>query len=389
VTDIHLRTLDYLRSREDWDSWMAVFGGTDAVQHVMWRFMDPNHRDYSQEKNRRFGGEILRFFKRMDGALGRLLDSLDRDTVLFVTSDHGFGPLDKWFHVNTWLLQQGYLVLKPGIWSHLKRAMFRLGITPMNVYSTLKALGLGRLKEEATPGRGRGRLQALLPLLFLSFDDVDWSRSRAYAQGQIGPIHFNLKGREPQGIVEPGAEADALRQEIIDRLRQVRDPESGEAVVGEIFRPEALYAGPHLNRAADIVFTPRFEAKRGQIPGFGEVDFGTNRVLAPMNRGGVTAVHRLNGVFMAYGEPIRPGTWLEGAQITDVAPTALHLAGLPVPEDMDGHVLSAALQQPYADPTSIRYGPSASQIGRGSTQALSAEDEAIIVERLRGLGYAA
>lgn len=387
VTDIHFQTLDYLRAKEDWDSWMAVVSGTDAIQHVLWRFLDPNHNRYDSEKSKRFGGEAIRFFQYVDKALGQLLDGLEQDTVLFLTSDHGFGPLNKWFHVNTWLLQQGFIVLKPGIWPRLKRRMFQLGFTPMNVYSVLRTLGLGQLKQEVVAGRGQGRLRALLPLVFLSFDDVDWNRTRAYAMGQTGPIYFNLKGREPQGIVEPGAEAEALRREIVDRLRQVRDPGSGEAVVGEIYRPEELYAGPHLNKAADIIFTPRFEARHGQIPGFGEVDFGTNRTIAPMQRG-ISGVHRLNGLFMAFGEPIRPGIWLEGAQIVDVAPTALHLAGLSVPEDMDGRVLLKALRPEYADPASIRYGPPASR-AESTGEVLSAEDEAIIQERLRDLGYAA
>jgi predicted AlkP superfamily phosphohydrolase/phosphomutase len=206
--------------------------------------------------------------------------------------------------------------------------------------------------------------------------------------GQIGPIFFNLKRREPQGIVEPGAEAEELRRQITERLGQVRDPETGEPVVGQIYRSEDLYAGPHLGKAPDIVFAPRFEAPRGQIPGFGEVDFGTNQIIAPMEHG-VTGVHRMNGIFLAYGKPIRPGVWLNDAQIVDVAPTALHLAGLPVPEDMDGHVLLDALQPEYADPAAVRYGPPAARGSAGPAEVMSAEEQSILEERLRGLGYVA
>jgi predicted AlkP superfamily phosphohydrolase/phosphomutase len=388
VTDIHMRTLDHLRSKEAWDSWMAVMSGTDAVQHVMWRFIDPHHNRYDAQKSRRFGGEILRFFQYVDTSLGQLVDSLDEDTVLFLTSDHGFGPLAKWFHVNTWLLHEGFIVLKPGARTSLKRALFESGLTPMNAYRLLRSIGLGKLKEEVTPGRGRGRLRALMPLLFLSFDDVDWSRTQAYAMGQIGPIYFNLKGREPQGVVEAGAGAEALRLKIVERLHGLRDPETGEPIVGRIYRPEELYTGSHLPSTPDIVFAPRFEAPGGQVPGFGEVDFGTNRPIAPMERG-VTGVHRMHGVFLAYGKPVRPGVWLEGAQIVDVAPTALHLAGLPVPEDMDGRVLVEALQPDYADPASLRYGPPAARDSAGPAEVMSADEQSILEERLRGLGYVA
>jgi predicted AlkP superfamily phosphohydrolase/phosphomutase len=312
--------------------------------------------------------------------------------VLLIVSDHGFGPLEKWFHVNTWLLQQGFIVLKKGLWTQLKRLAFRLGLTPMNAYYLLRAIGLGKLKQEVVAGRGRGRLQALLPLLFLSFDDVDWSRTRAYALGQIGPIYFNLKGREPQGIVEPGAEAEALRREIVERLRALRNPDTGEPIVGQVYRPEELYAGAHLVQAPDVIFMPPEDAQ-DQVPGFGEVDFGTNSILTPMRRG-TSGVHRVDGVWMAWGQPIRAGTWLPEAQIVDIAPTALHLAGLAVPEDMDGQVLAAALQPEYADPATIRYGPPASRIDQDDepsqgSDVLSAEEQAIVEERLRGLGYAA
>lgn len=390
VTDLQFRAIDYLRSREDWHSWMAVLSGTDAVQHVMWRFHDPLHLQYDSRKSARFGGELKRYFQYVDRRLGELMDGLGRDTVLFLVSDHGFGPLYGWFHVNTWLLRHGYLALKPGAWSRLRHGLFRLGITPLNVYSVLRAIGLGGLKSEVTAGRGRGRLQALVPLVFLSFADVDWTRTRAYALGQIGPIYLNLRGREPQGTVSPGAEAEALRAEIVERLRQVRDPESGELVVGEIYRPEEVYAGPFLPSAPEIVFMPRFESPRGQIPGFGEVDFGTNLTIAPMRRG-IAGVHRMNGVFAAYGEPVRAGTWVEGARLIDLAPTALYLAGQPVPQDMDGRVLSQALRPEYADPAAVRYGPPAARSAGpgGEPRDLSPEDEAVLVERLRDLGYVA
>ena len=386
VTDIHWKTMKLMCEKEPWDGWMGVMSGTDAIQHVLWRFLDSSCTQYDPKKSRRFEAEALRYFQHVDRLLGEIVDQLGDDTVLLLTSDHGFGSLHKWFQVNTWLLQEGFIALKPGVLSRMKHQMFRMGFTPMNAYNLLRAVGLGRLKEEVTPGRGRGRLRALLPKVFLSFADVDWSRTRAYAIGQIGQIFLNLKGREPQGTVEPGTEAEQVRDEIVARLRQVCDPDTGEPIVGKVYRPEELYPGPHMDRVPDITFMPPEESK-SQSPGFGEVDFGTNHIHSPM-RGGLSGIHRMNGVFVAFGKPIQPGTWIEGARIVDVAPTALYLAGLPVPEDMDGRVLVEALRPEYTDEP-LLYGPPARRTDQGATEFLSGEDEEIVQERLRGLGYAA
>ncbi len=120
------------------------------------------------------------------------------------------------------------------------------------------------------------------------------------------------------------------------------------------------------------------------------MDFGTNRVLAPMNRG-VSGVHRMEGIFAAVGEPIRRGVWLDDCHLLDVAPTVLHLAGLPVPEDCDGRVLTEALVPGCVGP--VRKGPPAARtLGPGAErpgEVLSAEDEAVVTARLRDLGYVA
>jgi predicted AlkP superfamily phosphohydrolase/phosphomutase len=256
--------------------------------------------------------------------------------------------------------------------------LFRLGFTPMTIYNLLMQIGLGSLKREVERGQGEG----LFRTLFLSFDDVDWPRTAAYSLGNVGQIFVNLRGREPQGMVEPGAEYESVRDEIIARLWELRDPATGERVVEQVYRREEIYSGDRIEQAADILFIPT----RMEYFGFGECEFGFNKVIEPMKRG-ISGTHRLNGMFLLWGQPVREGTWLEGVQITDLAPTLLQLAGVRAPGDMDGRVLGEALKPEYVEAPPDELALDSHAVDDLDGFELSAEDEALIKQRLQGLGY--
>ncbi len=380
TTDLRVQTLDYLRGREAWDFAMVVFNGTDTISHAMWKYMDATHPLYDASKAAKYGNAIRDYYAYLDGKLARYVDELAGDTTLVVMSDHGFGPFHKFIHVNNWLLQQSYMAVKPGPAAGLKHTLFRGGFSPMNVYDKLMRLGLGSLKREVVRGQGQG----LLKTLFLSFDDIDWSRTQAYSLGNVGQIYLNVKGREPQGCVEPGAEYELLREAIIARLRTLTDPATGEPVVETIYRREELYHGDYLEKAPDIVFLPT----RLEYFGFGEYEFGSHKIIEPMRRG-ISGTHRMNGIFMAYGAGVRPGTVVENASLIDLAPTILHLMGEAVPAHMDGRVLSEALIDDAAEVRQRAAAPRATQPPTGTSggETLSAEDRKVLADRLRSLGY--
>ena len=139
-----------------------------------------------------------------------------------------------------------------------------------------------------------------------------------------------------------------MRNQIIDKLWQLRDPETGEQVVEAIYRREEIYQGKQLDFAPDIVFMPR----RLEYFGFGEYEFGSHRIIEPMKRG-ISGTHRMNGIFIAYGADIQPGARLENSHLVDLAPTILHILGVDVPEHVDGRILHEIFQasfQPAATP---------------------------------------
>lgn len=372
-------TFEYLRERERWDMAMVVFSGTDTVCHAMWRYMDPTHPLHEPRGAARYGNAIRDYYRFIDGYLASVLAGLDDDTTLVIMSDHGFGPFRGFIHVNNWLLEKGWLHLKDDPHTRLKSRLFRAGVTPMNVYDLLMRAGFGALKREVVRGQGQGLMRAL----FLSFSDVDWARTQAYSLGNVGQIRLNVAGRDPQGCVSPGIAYERLRDAIIAELAELADPDTGETVVESIHRREETYHGDALDGAADILFIPR----RLEYFGFGEYEFGGNRVIEPV-RHGISGTHRMDGVMMAYGRDIRPGLRVDGARIIDLAPTILHLMGEPIPDHMDGRVLQEIMEpERRSEPRTYGAAWQAPSANGNGDDTFSAEDEEVITRRLRDLGY--
>jgi predicted AlkP superfamily phosphohydrolase/phosphomutase len=378
TTDIRVRAFDYLRERGVWDFAMLVFNGTDTVCHALWKYMDREHPLHDPGRYAKYGSAIRDYYQFIDKYLARIVETLDDDTTLVIMSDHGFGPFHKFIHVNNWLMEQGLMRVRPGLRPRLKANLFHLGFAPMNVYNLLMQLGLGALKREVVRGQGQG----LLKRLFLSFEDVDWSQTQAYSLGNIGQIYVNLAGREPLGRVKPGAEYEQVRENIIARLWELRDRETGEGVVEAVYRREEIYSGDQVEHAPDILFLPR----RLEYFGFGEYEFGSHKIIEAMKRG-ISGTHRMNGVFLAYGQAVQPGVQVKDAQIVDLAPTILHLMGEPIPEHMDGGVLKEIL---HGD---VRPSQDSAQAGEwdgrpnGDNGGLTEEEKQALTDRLRSLGY--
>lgn len=372
-----LEAVRYLMQGYPWDFFMVVFNETDIIQHGLWSCIDPDHPHHDPAENQLYGDAILRFYQWMDRALAEIVADLDSDTLLMVMSDHGFGPLHNFIYVNNLLVDLGLLQFKKQPLTRLKRLLFRLGVTPRNVYGLLLKVGLGRLRRSLDKRRGG---YSLLRKLFLSFSDVDWSRTEAYSVGGFGQIYVNLKGREPEGIVHPGREYEHVRTRIINALESLSHPGSGKALVEHSYERGELYWGRHLNEAPDIVFLPR----KLETVALGDFEFLSNRLIEPAY--GISGSHRMEGILLLSGKNIRRGVELHGAEIIDLAPTILHALDLPIPDDMDGKVLIQAFEEDSLCARSVRYTDSSSSASHPGSE-YTEEDEEEIVQRLRGLGY--
>jgi predicted AlkP superfamily phosphohydrolase/phosphomutase len=376
LLDMRTRTALYLAKTKSWDVFMTVFFDTDRILHQLWHYLDPDHAWRTDGEDREW---ILRdYFQRVDDSIARLLEQTDRDTLVTILSDHGMGRASNFIVLNNWLLETGLLRLKHDPWTRLKHFMFRNGFTLRNVHQVADRLGLAR-QAEYVAGYF---VDHLLKIAFLSFLDVDWGRSRAYSFGRhLGSIYVNLKGREPQGIVEPGAEYEAVRDEIERLAGEFRDPHTGRKLIGEVLRREDIYNGPHLEQAPDLILRP---GEPSDIF-FGLADFGHRETVATVYR--YSGMHRDDGMLIMNGPGVNPGGSVEGAFIYDLAPTLLHAMGLPVPADMDGHVLEQAFVDGYRQAFPVRIAEPAAARSAGSDADYTEEGEKEILERLEGLGY--
>jgi predicted AlkP superfamily phosphohydrolase/phosphomutase len=262
----------------------CVFDTTDRVQHMFWRYLDKDHpavRDVPQDQKPHV---IEDLYDRMDTLIGRVMQQIDDQALLLVISDHGFKPFNRCMNLNAWLHQNGYLVLKDG-------------------------------KSESGDW----------------FEDVDWSRTRAYTMGLNG-LYLNMKGREREGIVEAGAKAEALKEELRSKLDGLVDPASGRVGITGMFDCDALYAGPYVDNAPDLIvgYGEGFRASWDSV--MGKVTTAIFEDNLKAWSGDHCVDPRLVPGVLFSNRKIA----IEKPAIVDVAPTVMKLFGLELPSYFDG-----------------------------------------------------
>lgn len=382
------RTAEYLWSKYQPDFMILVFMETDIIQHKCWKYMDPAHPEYTPEGAQRYGSVIPDIYTLVDQELKPLLEQVDERTTVIIMSDHGAGPLYKSLYLNNWLVSHGLMHFKRDAVTRIKRALFQLGFTPENMLNLAATLRLGMVDQITSlikDKMGNQDRTTLAQRLFLSWADVDWPRTKAYALGGYTTgFYINLKGREPQGCVAPGDEYEMVCEEIMHRLMQWRDDTTGQPVVEQVYRREELHQGPYVERMPDVIFMARDEA----YVGFGGHEFGNNALMrsSPL----FNAHHRMDGMVALYGSAIRRGTRLDTYSIVDLAPTILYLLGYPILADMDGQVMAQAFLPEFLTTRQVvTVAPTPKDDGRPAADGVySASEEGEVLERLKDLGYA-
>jgi predicted AlkP superfamily phosphohydrolase/phosphomutase len=198
-------------------------------------------------------------------------------------------------------------------------------MSPNQVFKALKALRM----EKFILSKPRVDVAKTLNTKFLSFDDVDWDRTKAFSRGFLGQIHITGKGDEYFKV----------RQQVIDALLEIRDQKTGEKIVTKIVKKEEAYSGKFIDDAPDLVVIMQ-DFRYNPYPFFAS----SNSFLTPHIEG-TSGTHKQYGIFCAAGSNIKPNQELQGLRIIDVCPTILHILGIQVPEDMDGRVIKELFRE--------------------------------------------
>jgi predicted AlkP superfamily phosphohydrolase/phosphomutase len=315
MSRIQFEVVRHLMQTHEWDYFQFVDIGLDRVHHGFWKYHDPLH--VLHEPNSPFSSTVRDYYHHLDVEIGRVLELVSDDTIVLVVSDHGAQRLDGGFCVNEWLIREGLLVLKS-------------------------------YPDQVTP---------------LAKLDVDWEKTRVWSEGgYYARVFFNVKGREPQGAVEP-AEYERFRTEIQAKFEATADA-AGKPLGTLVFKPEAIYRTVK-NVAPDLIvhFSGLFWRSIGGV-GYPAIHVLEN------DTGPDDCNHAQFGAFIlaANRNPIQGE--VTGAHLLDIAPTLLDLAGCEIPGSMQGRPLAAGI-------TPLRSGG----------PDYSADDETLIHDRLSGLGY--
>ncbi|MDA8219264.1 MAG: alkaline phosphatase family protein [Dehalococcoidales bacterium] len=295
----------YLLKNKPWSVFFTHLHSTDWLYHYLTLKLDPLTAENPAEVDYWQGVE-LRLYQDVDATIGKMLEAADEDTVVVVISDHGAKTQTRHFDANDVLEQAGLLHYLPA------------DQVPEQV--------------EASKGLTGGMAKALKA--YLGLRRVDWGKTKAVAQRSVH-VYVNLKGRDPDGIVEPGEEYQQICRQVVEALYGYVDPESGRRPIALALGPEdRRLLGHYSNRSGDVIYAVQ--------PDFGR-EHGQQLTTASYGIGD------LHGLFIMAGPGVKKGEILErSVWLTDIVPTVCHLAKLPIPKQCEGAVLYQALVDPDA-----------------------------------------
>lgn len=270
---------------KDWDFFMFVEMGVDRIHHGLWKYHDPTHPRHQAHPV--YTTSIRDYYRYLDSEIVQILDLIDeKETTVFIVSDHGAKKMDGGICVNEWLIREGYLTLK---------------------------------------------VQPTVPTAF-SACEIDWSKTRVWGDGgYYGRIFLNIEGREPQGTVKAG-EVGALRDELKTKLAALVDPH-GANIGTRVFQPEEIYQVSNGVPPDLLVYFGDLSWRSVGSVGYGSIYTFEN------DTGPDDCNHAQYGMVIKRDPDVQTGAGgreLAGLQLMDVAPTILQQFAVPIPADMQG-----------------------------------------------------
>lgn len=284
MTRLHMETMKYLIKNKEWDLFFGVVMGSDRLNHKFWKYCDKTHRDYNPGSQ--FENALKDYYILVDKYLGEMLGLIGEEVVVIVLSDHGIMKMDNRVNLSDWLIKEGYLVLKESV-SEISK---------------------------------------------LDSSMVDWTKTKASAIGAYdGKIFFNVKGRDPEGIIEQ-FEYDSFFRELEEKLKQIQG-DDGKKLDTQVFRKRQISGMKYDEVTPDMIVY------------FDNMNYGSNvsrignpSLWSPQTAlGSDDATHSLKGMFVMKGGSQKGE--IEEVDIVDVPTTILYYMGIKLPEDLKGKVI--------------------------------------------------
>ncbi len=323
--------------QRDWDFFFILFQRTDWIQHRIY--------------DRLIAGEdsgVIELYEELDGLVKWFVDNAGEATTL-IMSDHGFRAYKKMFAINTWLMKEGYLKIKPRQSKKstlMERPHVRIPIA-FAKYPWLFKVGffLYRIFKRMLP--------PIKPVIRVQPDTASIAYSIvSTSSGNCGGIYINSRKRFGNGTVQIG-DYERVRNEIMGKLEKLNDND-GARIFNSVLRREDVYSGESLNKAPDVYL------------------FSDEYNISPFSEQELANEHSSDGIFVAYGKQIKKGVIIDNAAITDLAPTILHLMNIPLRKDMDGRVLREIFKDD-------------SEIAKRPVEYQGTDDRQKVRERIKGL----
>ena len=334
--------LEYLMTRDPTDLTAVVLDGPDKMQHLFWRFLDPELLPAAPDnwfsKIRQL---CLDYYRALDHTLERLNRLAGPNTTVILTSDHGFGPTTEVVYLNEWLAQRGYLAWKP----------------------------------EATAGGGS---QLTADRMRDHMAMIDWQATWAFCPTPSSNsiyLKTDTAGSDKVGGMAYLEFCLRLRRELLDFC----DPRDGQPVFTEV----------HLNRLEGRPYsehTPDLTV-RLRDGGFVSILKGPKGAQVA-SREHVDGTHRPNGIFMAWGPGIRRGISANPLSLLDITPLILHLLGIGVPRNLDGRLPVEILTEAGANSSFAVATQPVAPVSRGhSSRKPTDEEREALLRQMKLLGY--
>lgn len=363
-----------LMKRVGWDFFMIYSEFTDNLQHRFWK-----------EKQTLDEHLIL-----TDKLIGRLLDGLGSDVIVIIMSDHGFKKYNKLFNLRQWLIDSGYAaVIDRRTLDKSKKSKIGALLDEQSLGFKYRYLVGNRILEimqdwgtlfgEATSikfepfskedfSAQEKREVGLLTGLNYPYD---YDETTAYecheSRANWGAIRINVRGAKPHGIIAEGSEYERFREELILNLLEAKDEVSGSRIVHSVYRREEIFSGPLVHLLPDVIFRTEPDVMvsgQKKLSGHGE-----------------------KGFLIISGKHVDKSAKVENATILDIAPTILYCLNAPLPDDMDGRVLTECFEEKFLLENPVRTFRWEKPYSRVKKTERNEEHTEEILGRLRSLGY--